>query len=113
MNPRIDQYGNQSWYNEQGLLHRTDGPASTWATGDQVWYFNGEYHRTDGPAVIHSDGYQSYFIHGKRHRTNGPAIIYPNGVKQYYIHDNLLTEEEFNDITQSPEHLNWYLLKIL
>ena len=89
MNP-FDKIGDKRWHNEQGQLHRTDGPALIWPNGTQRWY-----------------------IHGKLHRTDGPAIDYGNGDKSYYIHGNRLTETEFNDITQSEEHLNWFLLKIL
>ena len=90
MNPRIDKYGNQFWYNEQGQVHRTDGPA-----------------------VIHTDGSRAYSVNGKLHRLDAPAIIRAGGTQYWYIHGNRLTEEEFNDITQSEEHLNWYLLQIL
>ena len=90
MNPQISSIGTKRWYNEADQLHNPDGPAVIYAHGSQHWYIN-----------------------GKRHRTDGPANIYPNGVKQYWIHGKELTEEEFNDITQSEEHLNWYLLQIL
>ena len=90
MNPIIDEHGNKRWYNEQGQLHRTDGPALIYPHGTQYWYINGKPHRTDGPAVIGSDGDQYWYIHG-----------------------NQLTEEQFNDIIQDEEHLNWYLLQIL
>ena len=113
MNPLIDEYGNERWHNELGQLHRTDGPAVIHSNGDQFWYLNGMKHRTDGPAVIFTSGYQIWHLNGHLHRTNGPAIIYPNGDKQYWIRGNRLTEDEFNDIIQDEEHLNWYLLKIL
>jgi hypothetical protein len=89
MNLRINSTGTKRWYNEHGELHRTGGPAVIHPDGTQYWYLNGMKHRTDGPAVIFSDG------------------------EQYWIHDIQLTEEQFIDITQSEEHLNWYLLKIL
>ena len=90
MNPRIDRYGNLYWYNEIMQLHGTGGPALIYPNGEQHWYFNGNSHRLDGP-----------------------AIIYSNGDKQYWIHGHKLTEEEYYDIIQSEEHLNWYLLQIL
>ena len=112
MNPIIDARGNHCWYNEHGELHRTDGPAMIYLTGSQFWYLNDELHRADGPAVDCPDGYQLYFIHGKQHRTDGPASICPDGTTEYWIHGNLLTEDQFNDIIQSEEHLNWYLLQL-
>ena len=90
MNPRISSNGTKRWYNEHDQLHRIDGPAIIWSDGGADWYINGSRHRTDGPAVIGSDGDQYWYIHG-----------------------NQLTEEQFNDIIQDEEHLNWYLLQIL
>ena len=113
MNPEIDQRGNKRWYNDLDLLHRTDGPAVIRVDGYQSYWINGQYHRTDGPAIINSDGYQAYWINDIRHRLDGPAVINPDGTMEYWIYGNLLTEEEFNDIIQSEEHLNWYLLQIL
>ena len=112
-NPIIDKYSNIRYCNEHGQLHRLDGPALIHPNGDTFWYFNGKHHRTDGPAIIYSDGYQAYLVNGKLHRLDGPAIIRAGGTQYWYIHDNQLTEDQFNDITQSEEHLNWYLLKIL
>ena len=89
-NPIIDAYGTKRWRNDQYQVHNPDGPA-----------------------VILSDGTKAWCINGERHRTDGPAVIFSNGVKQYWIHDNQLTEEEYYDIIQDEEHLNWYLLKIL
>ena len=111
MNPIIDENGNQCWYNEAGQLHRIDGPAFISSTGEQHWLINGKVHRTDGPAIIRPNGYQAYCFNYEYHRLDGPAIIYANG-EQYWIRGNLLTEEQFNDITQSEEHLNWYLLHL-
>ena len=36
----IDEYGNIGYYNEQGQLHREDGPAIEWADGYKDWYLN-------------------------------------------------------------------------
>ena len=113
MNPHIDEYGDQRWYNDQGQFHRTDGPAAMLANGEHHWFVNGTRHRTDGPAIISSNGSQHWYIYGEPHRLDGPAVIYANGDKQYWIHGNILTEAHFKEITQSEEHLNWYLLKIL
>ena len=112
MNPIIDKYGNKRWHNEHGQLHRSDGPAVIYSDGAQCWFINGKYNRLDGPALIYHNGEQHWFVSGKRHRTDGPAIIYPNGVKRYWIHGHKLTEEEYYDIIQSEEHLNWYLLQL-
>ena len=112
-NPIIDKYGIKHWYNEHDQLHRTDGPATICPDGTQYWFINGKLHRTDGPACIYANGSRYWYFNGNPHRTDGPAIESPGGTKEYWIHGNKLTETQFNDITQSPEHLNWYLLKIL
>ena len=112
MNPVIDSLGTKRWYNEAGQYHRTDGPAVIYSDGHHYWYINDQLHRTDGPAVIHTYGSQQWYINGKLHRTDGPAVIHPNGYHEYWIHGNPLTETQFNDITQSEEHLNWYLLQL-
>jgi hypothetical protein len=43
--------GKTEWYNEQGLLHREDGPAVEYVDGDKTWWVNGKRHRIDGQAV--------------------------------------------------------------
>lgn len=56
------------WFNEEGKLHREDGPAQVWASGIQEWYKNGKLHRMDGPAVIYpldSHGVDKWYFEGK------------------------------------------------
>ena len=48
--------------------------------GTKFWYLNGECHREDGPAVEWNDGFKSWYLNGK-----------------------YLTEEEFNNKTQTKE----------
>ena len=38
----VDELNTIRWYNEQGKLHREDGPAVEYANSDKVWYINGE-----------------------------------------------------------------------
>jgi len=83
-NPVIDTYGHRRWYNSDGQLHRTDGPAFIDADGTQHWYLCGLCHRKDGPAVIYADGTQDWYINGKHHRTDGPAVIRPTGNNAWY-----------------------------
>lgn len=33
--------GDQFWRNEDGKLHRVDGPAREWANGDREWWVQG------------------------------------------------------------------------
>ena len=66
-NPIINEYGTKHWYNEDGELHREDGPAFEGANGTKFWYLNGELHREDGPAVEYLDGTKEYWLNGKRY----------------------------------------------
>ena len=85
------QDGTTEWY-KNGKLHREDGPAVIIPDGARKWYKNGKIHREDGPAVIYQDGTEKWFIDGRIHRGNGPAIEYRNGNKEYWIMGNLHRE---------------------
>ena len=69
-NPVIDRYGDQRWYNIDGLIHREDGPALIRAIGTQNWYKYGKIHREDGPAVIFTDNTKWWYINGKPYYNN-------------------------------------------
>jgi hypothetical protein len=97
---KTDTNGNKYWCNDNGELHRTDGPAIERKDGQLEWWVNGELHRTDGPAIEWSDGDKSWWINGKRHRIDGPAIEYYNGFLEWYVNGKKLTEEEFKEITE-------------
>lgn len=54
-------------------LHREDGPAVIWDTGQKEWYQHGKRHREDGPAVeLHFRN--EWYLNGYRHRLDGPAV---------------------------------------
>jgi hypothetical protein len=93
--------GTRHWNNSQWQLHRLDGPAIEFASGDKVWYQNSKIHRLDGPAVERSNGYKSWWVNGSLHRLDGPAIEYPNGGKAWYIEGEQYNEEQFNAKIQS------------
>ena len=69
----VDEDGTRWYYNSANQLHRGDGPAVEYATGDRYWYQNDRFHRTDGPAIMLADGR-----------------------KWWYLNDKPLTEAEFN-----------------
>ena len=92
----VDVFNTIRWYNEQGKLHREDGPAVESANGTKVWYRNDRRHREDGPAVECANGDKFWYRNGQRHREDGPAIEYADGRKYWYINDKELTETEFN-----------------
>ena len=91
--------GTKSWY-LNGQLHREDGPAVEWADGTKKWYLNGQLHREDGPAYEGANGTKSWHINGELHREDGPAIEWANSYKEWYLNDEELTEEEFNNTKQ-------------
>jgi hypothetical protein len=61
---KVNDSGTVRWYNEDGLLHRLDGPAVERANGHKSWYQNGNLHRLDGPAVCGSHGGKQWYIGG-------------------------------------------------
>ena len=63
----IDNNSTIRYINENGLLHREDGPAYEETSGYRVWYINGERHREDGPARIWSDGEEWHYLNGKEY----------------------------------------------
>jgi hypothetical protein len=50
-NTVINEFGTKSWYNEDGKLHREDGPAAEYINGAKEWYLDGKRHREEGPAI--------------------------------------------------------------
>jgi hypothetical protein len=56
--------GNRHWI-QNGMLHRTDGPACEYSNGTKYWFQNDKLHRTDGPAVENASGHVEYWIDGK------------------------------------------------
>ena len=75
---RVDEYSTR-WY-LNGQLHREDGPAVEWASGDKFWCLDGKYHRVDGPALEYADG-----------------------TKSWYLNDKVMSEADFNKRTQAKE----------
>ena len=101
----VDEYGTARWYNEDGQLHREDGPAIEWANGDKSWWLNGQLHREDGPAIEWADGTKKWWLNGQYHREDGPAIEWADGTKSWWLNDEPLTEEEFNKRTQPHKEM--------
>jgi hypothetical protein len=89
----ITTYEDRTEYrNEQGLLHREDGPAVLCDEGTK-YYINGLLHREDGPAAVYKDGTSCYYINGLSHREDGPAFEFANGLRIYYIKGRLHRED--------------------
>lgn len=60
-------------------------------------YFNdnGMVHRLDGPAIEHANGHKEWWVNGKRHRLDGSAIETVNGEGKYYIDGNYCLPKNF------------------
>ena len=82
-----------------GKLHREDGPAIEYASGDKYWCRGGKYHREDGPAIEHPSGDKFWYVNDKLHREDGPAVEYADGDKFWYINGEQLNEDQFNQQT--------------
>lgn len=73
------------WRDEDGRLHREDGPAyiqrdANGVVTREVWHVDGRTHRVDGPAVIVRDPcgvvtLEQWWADGRNHRVDGPATI--------------------------------------
>ena len=58
--------GTIEYRDENGELHREDGPAVIMEPfGSKFWYKHGNLHRKDGPAAIFGDGSEHWYINGK------------------------------------------------
>ena len=77
------------YYNDNGKLHRENGPAVVRENGSRVWYFNGEQYRVNGP------GDKQWYLNGKLHRENGPAVEYSDGYKAWYINGTNYNEKKY------------------
>lgn len=106
----IDEDGNKRYFadREMTILHREDGPAIEFASGDKEWHLNGKCHREDGPAVEWYDGNKAWYLNDKRHREDGPAIEYADGLKEWYLNGKLHRED--GPAVEYPDGLKeWYL----
>ena len=101
-NPKIDKYGNKSWCNNQGQLHREDGPAFEWANGNKEWWLNNRRHREDGPAIEKVNGTKAWFLNNQLHREDGPAIEWADGDKEWWLNDRQIRPFKPVKIKQSP-----------
>jgi len=97
---KVENFSMPSYYsfveyrNEEGNLHREDGPAYLGSYDlkkfSHYYYINGKLHReNDLPAVIKPGGYKKWYFNDKLHRLNGPASKGP-GYKYYYFHGEFI-----------------------
>jgi len=91
-------YDDSISYYQDGLLHRTDGPAYEHTDGRREWWVNGNLHRIDGPAIINNSGTKCYYQNDLLHRTDGPAIERYNGTKEWWMDGKRFSETEFSTL---------------
>ena len=114
--PSKYSYGEVTYTNSKGQIHRENGPAIIMADGTEKWFFNNKLHRDgdkpaiynkdmtivkyykngdchrdgDMPAIFDKDGSTYYYKNGKLHRDgDNPAIIGGNGTQSYYKDNQL------------------------
>lgn len=81
------------WRNEQGELHREDGPAIEWPDDAFAWCLNNNYHRIGGPALV-ANGCQEWWQNGQRHNEDGPAFIGALGWTRWFHQGEWLDRDE-------------------
>ena len=64
--------------------------------GTKEWRLNGRLHRINGPAVEYPSGNKFYYKNGKLHRDDGPAIELIDGSKFWYLNDKRIHKCEIN-----------------
>lgn len=52
---------------------------------------------------VYPSGIKEWYLNGQRHREDGPAVECSDGDKSWYLNGEELTEEQFNNRTQTKE----------
>ena len=91
----VKVYNDRTEWFLNGKLHREDGPAVEWNSGDKEWFLNGQRHREDGPAAEYANG-KFWYLNDQQHREDGPAAEYADGCKFWYLNGKRLTKAKFN-----------------
>lgn len=92
-NISIDEFNDTRWFNDDGELHRLDGPAFVGSDGSKSWWLHGKCHRLNNPALIFTSGSKSYYQNGVLHRLDGPAMELSNGDAEWYSGGICITYE--------------------
>ena len=101
-----------------GSLHREDGPAIIYDSGNQYWYSHGSLHRDGGPAIELYDGSKEWYKRGFCHREDGPAVMWmptennPFRCHWYVNGEHMRSPEQFQLYTEcTDEELMFLILK--
>jgi hypothetical protein len=103
--------GSASYYNEEEVLHRENGPAYIDKTsGCEIWYINGVIHRDDGPAIIWYDVERTWYKDGLRHREDGPAVEADGESDGWFLNDCYFSTKEswFEALTEEQKAKAFY-----
>jgi hypothetical protein len=89
--------GLKVWYRD-GHIYRKGGPAFEYPNGDSIWVcaLVPQIHRMDGPAIELANGDKIWAIRGIVHRKNEPAIVCTSGYKAWYDQGKCYREENAN-----------------
>ena len=71
----VKAMGDIQYCDENGDLHREDGPAFIMADGTEIWFINGKIHREDGPSEVSSDGTERWIQNNDYHRDDGGPVL--------------------------------------
>lgn len=105
------------WF-EDGKLHRSDGPAITYADGTKEWWIRGRRHRQGAASVVVAKGArwnnwqpvghmssrkrmpltgpaELYYSHGQLHNVSGPALRAQGRRDQYWLEGEKLTNHQW------------------
>lgn len=91
---KIDIFGTKEYFNDDGDLHREDGPAQIWQDGTKFWYVNGvDTSINDFPAEQHPEGIMAWLQDGMYNREDKPAWMTPNGYKSWHLDGDIIWPE--------------------
>lgn len=78
-------YANYYYFNETcSTLHRVDGPAIEFKSGEEHWYLLGEHHRNDGPAITFN-GIKQWWLNGKQYTEDEYKTSISKGKKKEVV----------------------------
>ena len=69
---RYNRDGWIQWIDDEGLLHRVDGPAWVWPDGTQYWFNHDRDHFVHGPSDLYADGRLAWYEDGEYLRERDP-----------------------------------------
>jgi calcineurin-like phosphoesterase family protein len=106
----VDTNGTIRHYDDNGLVHREDGPAVIRSNGKKSWFKHGKLHREDGPTLEDHNG-NIWIQNEVYHREDGPAIDLKNN-KRWIVHGKLhrLDGPAFVNVTHTDWYINGFLV---